>query len=302
VTDQRRGLALGFLAYLLWGAFPLYWPLLKPSGAVEILAHRIVWSVVVMGLLVLALRRGSALRAVLRDRRRTALLLAAAVVITGNWGIYIYAVNSDRVVEGSLGYFINPLVTVLLGVLVLGERLRPVQWAALAVGAVAVVVLTVDYGRPPVIALALAMSFGTYGLAKKSAGVGAIESLAFEITVIAPVALSYLVWLGAAGRGHFAGEGAGHVALLVASGIVTAVPLLCFSAAATRVSMTSLGLLQYLTPILQFALGITVVGEAMPAGRWVGFGLVWLALVAFTVDALRHRRRQLALAAESCAA
>ncbi|MDQ6524651.1 EamA family transporter RarD [Nocardioides sp. LHD-245] len=301
MSDQRRGLVLGFLAYLLWGAFPLYWPLLKPSGPIEILAHRIVWSLLVIGLLILILRRTAALRAVLRSRRTTLLLLVAAAVITANWGTYIYAVNSDRVVEGSLGYFINPLVTVLLGVLVLGERLRPVQWAALGVGFLAVAVLTVDYGRPPVIALVLAVSFGTYGLAKKSAGVGAIESLALETAVIAPVALSYLVWLGSTGRAHFAGEGLGHVALLVTSGVVTAVPLLCFSAAATRVPMTSLGLLQYLTPVLQFALGITVLGEHMPAGRWIGFGLVWLALVAFTVDALRHRHRQLALAAESCA-
>jgi chloramphenicol-sensitive protein RarD len=301
VSDQRRGLALGFLAYMLWGAFPLYWPLLKPSGAVEILAHRIVWSLVVMGLLLVALRRTAALRAVLRDRRTTLLLLVAAATITANWGTYIYAVNSDRVVEGSLGYFINPLVTVLMGVLLLGERLRPIQWGALGIGFVAVIVLTVDYGRPPVIALVLAISFGTYGLAKKSAGVGAIESLAFETAVLAPFALTYLVWLGGAGRAHFTSEGAGHVALLVTSGIITAVPLLCFSGAATRVSMTSLGLLQYLTPVLQFALGITLVGEHMPPGRWVGFGLVWLALIAFTADALRHRRRQLARAAESCA-
>lgn len=301
MPDQRRGLLLGFSAYLIWGAFPLYWPLLAPSGPVEILAHRIVWSLLVMGVLLLALRRTAALRAVLRERRTAALLGVAAVTITINWGTYIYGVNSDRVVETSLGYFINPLVTVLLGVLVLGERLRRPQWVALTIGFVAVVVLTVDYGRPPVIALVLAFSFGTYGLAKKSADVGAIESLTFETAVIAPFALGYLVWLGAAGEGHFLGEGAGHVALLVASGVVTAVPLLCFGAAATRVSMTTLGLLQYLTPTLQFALGVTLLGEHMPPGRWVGFALVWLALAIFTAEALRHHRRQLALAAE-CAA
>lgn len=301
MSDHRRGFTLGFLAYLMWGAFPLYWPLLKPSGAVEILAHRMVWSLVVMGVLVFALRRVEALKAVLRDRRTTLLLVVAAMTITSNWGTYIYGVNTDRVVETSLGYFINPLVTVLMGVLVLGERLRPVQWTALAIGFVAVVVLTLDYGRPPVIALVLAFSFGTYGLAKKSAGAGAIESLAFETAVIAPFALGYLAWLGSSGRAHFADEGAGHVALLVASGVVTAVPLLCFGAAATRVSMTTLGLLQYLAPVLQFALGITLIGEQMPTGRWIGFGLVWLALAVFTVEALRHHRRQLALAAEACA-
>lgn len=302
MADGRRGLLLGVAAYLIWGAFPLYWPLLEPSGPVEILAHRMVWSLVVMGLLVAVLRRGPALRALLSDRRTTLLLVVAAVTITSNWGTYIYGVNNDRVVETSLGYFINPLVTVLMGVLVLGERLRPLQWWALAIGFVAVVVLTLDYGRPPVVALVLAFSFGTYGLAKKSAGVGAIESLAFETAVIAPFALGYLVWLGAAGRSHFTGEGAGHVALLVASGVVTAVPLLFFGAAATRVSMTTLGLLQYLAPVLQFLLGITVLGEHMPPGRWVGFALVWLALAVFTVEALRHRRRTLALVAQTSAA
>ncbi len=301
MAESGRGLLLGVAAYLMWGAFPLYWPLLEPSGAVEILAHRIVWSVVVMGVLVVLLRRGGALRAIARSRRTALLLGAAALTITANWGTFIYGVNSDRVVETSLGYFINPLVTVLMGVLVLGEKLRRPQWCALAIGFVAVLVLTIDYGRPPVVALVLAFSFGTYGLAKKSADVGAIESLAFETAVIAPFALAYLVWLGAAGQAHFTGEGPGHVALLVASGAVTAVPLLCFGAAATRVSMTALGLLQYLAPVLQFLIGITVLGESMPPGRWVGFGLVWLALAVFTVEALRHRRRTLGRVAEASA-
>ncbi|MEV5003428.1 EamA family transporter RarD [Nocardioides sp. LML1-1-1.1] len=301
MADSGRGLLLGVAAYLMWGAFPLYWPLLEPSGAGEILAHRMVWSVVVMGLLVVLLRRRRQLRAILRDRRTVLLLTVAALTITSNWGTFIYGVNSGRVVETSLGYFINPLVTVLMGVLVLGERLRAPQWCALAIGFVAVVVLTLDYGHPPVVALVLAFSFGTYGLAKKSAGAGAIESLAFETALIAPFALAYLVWLGAAGRSHFTGEGAGHVALLVASGAVTAVPLLCFGAAATRVSMTTLGLLQYLAPVLQFLLAITVLGESMPPGRWVGFGLVWLALAVFTVEALGHRRRTLGRVAEASA-
>jgi len=301
VPDQRRGLLLGFSAYLIWGAFPLFWPLLAPSSPVEILAHRIVWSLVVIGVLLLALRRTASLRAVLRSRRKTTLLAVAAVTITLNWGTYIYGVNSDRVVETSLGYFINPLVTVLLGVLVLGERLRRLQWVALAIGFVAVAVLTVDYGRPPVIALVLAFSFGTYGLAKKSADVGAIESLTFETAVIAPFALVFLIWLGTSGHGHFLGEGAGHVALLVASGVVTAIPLLCFGGAATRVSMTTLGLLQYLTPTLQFAIGVTLLGEHMPPGRWAGFALVWLALAIFTAEALRHHRRELGRAAEAVA-
>lgn len=285
----------------MWGAFPLYWPLLEPSGAVEILAHRIVWSAVVLGVLVVVLRRTTALRALFADRRTTLLLLVAAATITSNWGTYIYGVTNDRVVETSLGYFINPLVTVLMGVLILRERLRTLQWLALAIGFVAVGVLALDYGRVPVIALVLAFSFGTYGLAKKSADVGAVESLTFETIVLAPFALGYLCWLTAAGSGHFVGEGGGHVALIVASGVVTAVPLLCFGAAATRIPMTTLGLLQYLAPIIQFVLGVTLFAEEMPPGRWAGFGLVWLALVIFSVEAVRHHRRSLALAAEASA-
>ena len=298
---EPSGLALGAAAYVMWGAFPLYFPLLEPSGPVEILAHRVLWSGVTMGVLVVALRRTTALRAILADRRTTLLLVGAAVVISFNWGAYIYGVTTGRVVETSLGYFINPLVTVLMGVLILRERLRPAQWLALGVGFVAVVVLTVDYGRPPVIALVLAFSFGTYGLAKKSAGVGAIESLTFETAVLMPVALGYLVWLGMAGEAQFAGHGPGHAALFLASGVVTAIPLLCFGAAATRVSMTTLGLLQYLAPILQFGLGVTLLGEHMPPERWIGFGLVWAALVVFTVDAMRAHRRELAAAAEASA-
>lgn len=298
--SATSGLAYGAAAYVMWGAFPLYFPLLEPSGAVEILAHRILWSAITMGLLLLVLRRTAALRAILADRRTALLLVGAAVVITFNWGTYIYGVTTGRVVETSLGYFINPLVTVLMGVLILGERLRPLQWFALGIGFVACSVLTWDYGRPPYVALVLAFSFGTYGLLKKSAGAGAVESLALETAVLAPFALGYLLVLGSAG--HFVDLGAGHTLLLLSTGLVTAVPLLCFGAAATRVTMTSLGLLQYLAPVIQFALGVTVLGEHMPPGRWVGFGLVWVALCIFTFEALRERRRQLALVAEASAA
>jgi chloramphenicol-sensitive protein RarD len=247
--------------------------------------------------------RRAAVLAILADRRATLLLVVAAATITSNWGTYIYGVNNDRVVETSLGYFINPLVTVLLGVLVLGERLRRTQWVAMGIGFVAVAILTAGYGHPPYLALILAFSFGTYGLAKKQAGVGAVESLAFETTVIAPFALVFLVILGATGHGHFIGHGTGHIALLLSSGVVTAVPLLFFGAAATRVPLTTLGVLQYLAPILQFGLGITVLGEHMPPERWVGFSLVWLALVVFTADAVHSRRRQqIALTLEASAA
>ena len=302
MTEARRGLLLGVAAYAMWGAFPLYWPLLEPGGAVEILAHRVVWSLLTMGVLVALLDRRRQVRAILADRRVTLLLAVAALTITSNWATYIYGVNSGRVVETSLGYFINPLVTVMMGVLVLRERLRPFQWAALGVGFAAVCVLTWDYGRPPWIALVLAFSFGTYGLAKKSAGVGAVESLSLETALIAPFALGYLALLAQRGDGHFATEGLGHALLLTTTGLVTAVPLICFGAAATRVSMVSLGLLQYLAPTIQFVLGLVVFSETMTAGRWVGFTLVWAALVVFTYEALRHRRRQLVLTAEASAA
>ncbi len=289
-------------AYGLWGGFPLYWPLLEPAGAVEILAHRILWSMVTMGLLVVAFRRTTQLRAILADRRTFLLLAAAALIITVNWATYIYGVNNERVVETSLGYFINPLVTVLMGVVILGERLRPLQWGALGIASLAVVVLTVDYGRLPWIALVLAFSFGTYGLLKKTANVGAVESLAVETTVVAPLAAAYLGWLIASGASSFGSEGAGHALLLASTGIVTAIPLICFGAAATRVSMTTLGLLQYLAPVLQFALGVFVLDEAMPASRWIGFVLVWVALVIFTVEATNHHRRQLRLTVHASAA
>lgn len=300
--DGRRGLAYGAGAYLIWGAFPLYFPLLEPAGAVEILAHRILWSAVTMAVIIVLLRRTSHLAATWRSRRTMLLLGVAAVAISANWGTYIYGVNSGRVVEASLGYFINPLVTVLMGVLVLRERLRPVQWTAMAVAGVAVVVLSVDYGRPPWIAIVLALSFASYGLAKKKANAGALESLTTETVLLSPVAAAYAGWLVATGASHFGTAGAGHAALMASTGIVTAVPLVLFGAAATRISMTAIGLLQYVTPMLQFALGVVVFHEAMPPGRWLGFSLVWLALAMFTTEALvHHRRRHLRLAAEAAA-
>ncbi len=300
--EQARGFLLGVAAYGMWGLFPLYWSLLEPSTAFEVLAHRICWSLLAMLALLVALRRTPQLVAIVRDRRKRSLLLLASVVITLNWGGYIWGVTHGKVVETSLGYFINPLVTVLMGVLILGERLRPAQWVAIAIAFAAVVGLTVEYGRPPWIALLLAFSFGTYGLAKKQANVEAVESLTFETIVLAPFAFGFLVWLGATGRAHFLGEGVGHVLLLASTGVVTAVPLLCFGAAAIRVPMTTLGLLQYLAPVLQFALGVTVLHEAMTPMRWAGFALVWVALVIFTFEAVRHhRRRQLRLTAEACA-
>lgn len=301
MNDAGRGVALGAAAYLMWGLFPLYFPLLEPAGSLEMLAHRVVWSTLTVGLLVLLLRLRPTLVAVLRDRRTVVLLCLAALAISVNWGAYIYGVTSDRVVETALGYFMNPLVTVLMGVVLLKERLRPLQWAALAVAGVAVVVLTLAYGRPPWVAIVLAFSFACYGLAKKTASVGAVESLAVETAVLAPLALGFLLLIGLAGTAEVGQHGVGHALLFTSTGIVTAVPLICFGAAATRVSLTTLGLLQYLAPVLQFLLGVLWFQEEMPTARWVGFSLVWLALVLFTTEALRHHRRQLALTAEASA-
>ncbi|WP_411101404.1 EamA family transporter RarD [Streptomyces sp. cmx-4-9] len=290
-NEQRTGLLHGFGAYGMWGLVPLFWPLLKPSEAVEILAHRMVWSLAVVGLALLALRRWGWIRELLRRPRKLALTTLAACVISVNWGLYIWAVNNGQVVEASLGYFINPLVSIAIGVLVLGERLRRAQWAAVGISVAAVLVLAVGYGRPPWISLILAFSFATYGLIKKKLDMGGLESLAAETAVLFLPALGYLLWLGAAGRSTFATEGLGHSALLAATGLVTAVPLVCFGAAAIRVPLSTLGLLQYLAPVFQFALGVLYFHEAMPPERWAGFSLVWAALILLTWDALRTGRR-----------
>jgi chloramphenicol-sensitive protein RarD len=296
--DERAGIAFALGAFGLWGSFPLFFPLLEPARPVEILAHRIVWSLLAIGLVLAVGRRFSALGTLLRDRRRVLLLTAAAALIAVNWGVFIYAVNSDHVIEGSLGYFINPLVSVAFGVFFFRERLRRGQYAALGLAACAVAVLTVDYGRPPWIALTLALSFGTYGLVKKVAAVGAAEGLAVETLILLVPAIAYLVILQASGSGTFTQEAPGHPLLLAASGPVTAAPLLLFSAAVTRVRLSVVGLIQYVTPTLQFLLGLVVLGEAMPASRWIGFALVWAALVVLTLDGLGAARRTRAAEAE----
>lgn len=299
--EQRRGFLLGTAAYAMWGLFPLYWTILNPAGAVEILAHRVVWSLVVMLALTVGLRRTSQLRVIFRTPRLLLLLTGASVVIGVNWGGFIWGVNNHRVVEASLGYFINPLVTVLLGVLVLGERLRRLQWTAIGLAALAVASLTIDYGRPPWLAFVLACSFGTYGLAKKKAGVEAVESLTFETLVLVPLAFGYLAWLWSQGHSTFGTGGAGHSLLLASTGLVTAIPLICFSAAAIRVSMTTLGLLQYLTPTIQFTLGLLVFHEAMTPAKWFGFSMVWLALAIFTAETVHHHSRPMNRAVEATA-
>ncbi|NBE82720.1 EamA family transporter RarD [Micromonospora rubida] len=291
MTPLRIGYLYGLGAYLLWGFFPLYFKLLQPAGPLEILAHRVVWSMVFVTLLLAALRNIGFLRALARRPRALAGIAAAAALIAVNWGAYIYGVNSERVVETALGYFINPLVSVLLGVTVLRERLRPTQWLALGIGAAAVGVLTVDYGRLPWLALTLAVTFAGYGLVKKQLGLPAAEGLFVESAVLALPALGYLGWLATAGGLKFGHVSAGHTALLVLAGAATAIPLLFFAGAANRLPLTALGMLQYVAPILQLGCGVLIFHEPMPPARLAGFALVWLALVVFTTDALRHARR-----------
>ncbi|MFI8425150.1 EamA family transporter RarD [Streptomyces sp. NPDC085479] len=297
--EARSGLLYGIGAYAIWGLVPLYWPLLKPASAGEILAHRMVWSFVFVGLALLVLRRWGWVKELAASPRKLGLLTIAATVITVNWGLYIWSVNNGQVVEASLGYFINPLVTIALGVLVLKERLRPAQWAAVGIGFAAVLVLAIGYGRPPWVSLTLAFSFAVYGLVKKQVNIGGLESLAAETAVQFLPALGYLLFLGSQSTLAFGSEGVGHMVLLSTTGLVTAIPLVLFGAAAIRVPLSTLGLLQYLAPVFQFLLGVVYFREAMPPERWAGFSLVWLALTILTWDALRTARRSRAAMARA---
>ena len=293
VNDSRSGVILGAAAYLCWGFFPLYWPLLDPAGSLEVLAHRFVWSMIFVLLAISILGRWRQFVAIARDRRMMIILTFASITIALNWGGFIYGVTNGHVIETSLGYFINPLVTVLLGVFILKETLRPAQWAAVAIGALAVVVLAIDYGRPPWIALLVAFSFATYGFLKKKANLGAFEGLGMETLILFPVAVAFLVALQLRGDLTFGHAGPGNAVLLIGTGVVTAIPLLLFGAAATRLSLTTIGILQYLGPVIQFITGLTIFDEDMTGARWIGFILVWLALVVFSTDMLRSRRRTL---------
>ena len=279
------------VAYGLWGLFPLYFLLLHSVSPTEVVAHRVIWSLVFLSVILFVTKAWRGLFQTARSVRVVGLLAIAALFLSVNWGVYVWAVQNNFVVEASLGYFINPLVSVALGIIVLRERLRQLQWVAVALALVAVLVLSVTMGHPPWISLILAFSFGLYGLLKKLVNVGAVQSLTIETIVLAPFALWILF---AAIRDSSAAISNGHlgiVALLVLLGPVTAIPLIAFGAAATRIPLSTLGLLQYMTPIFQFILGITVFHEVMNTGSWVGFTLVWVALILFTFDTLRHARR-----------
>jgi len=288
MTERRRGLVYGFGAYGIWGLFPLYWPLLEPAGAGEILACRMVWSLVTVVLTLSFLRHWAWAGPLLRSRRAVLLLLGASVCICVNWGVYIWAVNSGHVIDASLGYFLNPLITVLFGVLILHERLRPPQWLAVGIGAAAVLEIGFGAGHLPWIALVLACSFGTYGLLKKLAAVPALESMAIESGFQILPALGYLIYLQVSGTAVY-GHAAWHVTLLLTlAGAVTLAPLLLFAGATNRLPLSQIGLLQFLTPILQLVCGVLVNHETAPGSEWIGFGVVWIALTVLTWDGLRQ--------------
>jgi chloramphenicol-sensitive protein RarD len=289
--DSRRGYLSGIAAYALWGFFPLYFHFLLPAGAGEILAHRVVWSVVTVAIITTALRRWRHIAALRHAPRKLAGIALAAVLIGVNWYVYIYGVNSHHVIETSLGYFITPLISVLFGVVVFQERLRGTQWLAIGIGATAVAIIAYDYGRLPWIALTLAISFGSYGMVKKRLGLPPTDGLLLESSALALPALAYLIRLGASGKSTFVGVSGTHTLLLVAAGAVTAIPLLLFADSANRIPLTAIGILQYTAPILQLSCGLLWLDESMPTAELAGFCLVWIALGVFTWDAIRASGR-----------
>jgi chloramphenicol-sensitive protein RarD len=288
--SKGRGLLYGVGAYGSWGLFPAFFPLLKPAGAPEVLAHRIVWTLVLMAGVLVVMRRLSDIARI--DRRTWRLLVCASALVSGNWVIYVYAVNNGHVVDAALGYFINPLVSVLLGVVIFHERLNHAQSVAVLIALSAVLLLAVEVGEFPYVALGLAFTFGLYGAVKKVVPTDPRVSVGLEAAIAAPFAIAYIAAIQLTGHGQFTNHGGGHIALTVLSGPITAIPLLMFAAAAQRLPLVTLGLLMYLTPAMQMTLGVVVDHEPMPPARWIGFALIWLALAIFSGDALRRARAE----------
>jgi len=295
-VDSRRGLWVAIASFVLWGVMPLYWHALKAVPSLQIVMHRIVWSTVfVAGYL--TWQRRDWLRAALSKPRLAWMLALSGVLIAFNWGLYIWAVNAGHVVESSLGYFINPLVSVLFGVVFLRERLTPLQWTSVALATMGVLWLTLQYGRPPWIALGLALSFALYGLIRKLAAVDAIAGLGIESVYLFAPALATLLWSGAHGHGGFlplhgaAGWGATLDLMLVFGGALTALPLIGFAYAVRRAPLSVVGLLQYISPTLQFLIGVLLLGEAFDRDRAVGFICIWIALALFAGQGLWRSRR-----------
>ena len=284
---MNSGVVYALAAYVIWGLFPLYFKALEQVPSLQILAHRMAWSLLFVALLLALLKRWSWMRLLREQPALLARFALSAVLLSSNWGIYIWAVNSNHVVDASLGYYINPLVNVALGSVLLHERLRGLQWVALAIAAAGVTVMAIEVGHVPWISLSLALTFGSYALLRKTAPLGALEGLAVETAVLFPLAVAYLFWLSTQGMNAFASADLSTRWLLVAAGPITTIPLLQFAAGARRMSMTLLGVLQYITPTLQLALGVWLYHEPFAAAKMVGFGLVWVGLAVFLLDGLR---------------
>ena len=289
MSKNKLGLVFGVSAYGLWGLFPLYWPLLKPAEALEIVSHRAVWTLVFC-IIILGLTKALKSTITTLKRPRVALkLFAASFLISINWLVYIWATNSGHVVEASLGYYITPLIIIAFGVLLLKERIRPLQWVAVAIASLGVLILTIDYGRLPWIALVLGTSWGSYGLIKKQLGLGALEGLAIETGISFIPYAGYLLYLGNQGTGQF-GHSPSLSILLISAGAITAIPLLLFNGATARLPFSTIGLLQYITPTFQFSIGVWVLHEDMPPARWAGFLIIWVALITLGTDLVRSSR------------
>ena len=273
----------------MWGAFPLYWPLLEPANPLEIVSHRAVWTLVFCFIVLAATKALKSTLVTLKRPTVAVKLFLSSLLISINWIVYIWATNNEHVVEASLGYYINPLIIIGFGVIFLKEKMRPLQWAAVSIATIGVLVLTFDYGRLPWIALALALSWGSYGLIKKQLGLGALEGLAIETFISSFFYLAYLIYIGNQGTGQF-GQNWGLTVLLISAGAVTAIPLLLFNGSTNRLPFTTIGLLQYITPTLQFSIGVWVLNEDMPTARWVGFLIIWAALVTLAIDLIRSSR------------
>ena len=287
---DRKGVLYAIGAYIMWGLFPLYWKQLEFMPALQIIGHRIGWSFLLLLLVILVTRQWSAFRAAAGDPKILRIYLVAAVLISVNWFIYVWAVNHGFVVETSLGYYINPLFSVLLGVTVFRERLRPVQWLPIGLAALGVIYLAFHYGSLPWIALSLAFSFGLYGMLKKTAPLGSLYGLTLETGMLFLPALAYLAWCQASGQAAFLHSSAQANWMMVGAGLVTTVPLLLFASAAPRVPLTVIGILQYINPTMQFLLGVLLYKEPFTHDRLIGFGLVWLGLVLFWAEGLYARR------------
>ena len=286
---RSLGLVFGVSAYTLWGLFPIYWPLLDPASPLEIVSHRAVWTLVFCFIILWLTKTLNSTLALLKRPKIVAGLFLGSILISINWIIYIYAATSGHVVEASLGYYINPIVVIATGVLILKEKLRPLQWVSVGVATLGVAVLTLDYGRLPWIALGLAFSWGGYGLVKKQLGLGALEGLSIETLISSGAYLAYLIWLGNQGEGQF-GVSWKITLLFIGGGAVTAIPLLLFNGATNRLPLTLIGLLQYITPTIQFSIGVWYFNEDMPAARWIGFVIIWIALVALALDLVKSGR------------